>query len=119
MEHGKRWRVGAAVGLVLMVAGCSSSTTKDISSAVARNAVAVGAVKEFRDHHHALDGLPTCTAVPIAGSNTKVNVTCKGATKAGESVTLVGRTNGANEVRGTFTGLVAGKQVFTTTCIGC
>jgi hypothetical protein len=109
------------MGLVagLGVAGCGSRVTKRISATVARNAVAVGAVKEFRDRHHPLDGLPTCTAKPIGGSDTKMNVRCRGTTKAGETVTLTGHTNGANEVRGSFTGLVAGKQVFTTTCIGC
>ena len=104
---------------VFGVTGCSSSTTKDISSAVARNTVAVGATKEFRDHHHSLDGLPTCKTTPVPESNTQLNIACRGKTEKGEPAVLIGRTNGANEVRGTFSGLVAGKTIFSTTCIGC
>ncbi len=110
-----------AIGCVALVAtaGCSSGTKKDISQGVARNAVAVGMKKEFGDHDHSLKDLPTCTTTPVNGSNTKVDVTCKATTDNGEKASLTGRTEGANEVRGTFTGFVDGTKIFTVDCIGC
>lgn len=104
---------------ILGAAGCSSSTQKKISATVARNEVAVGAKKEFSDHHYSLNGLPTCTTTPVGSSNTRVNIACRGKTDKGEQAILLGKTQGANEVRGTFAGLVNGVKVFTTTCIGC
>jgi len=107
------------VGLAAM-AGCSSDTKKDISQTVARNAVAVGMKKEFSDRHHSLKGTPTCRTTSVKGSNTKVNIVCTAQTDKGETAGLVGRTNGANELRGTFAGTVNGAPVFTNdTCIGC
>ena len=53
-------------------------------------------------------------------STTKVNIICTGKTSKGETATLVGKTNGANEVRGTFSGSINGVPLFTNdTCIGC
>lgn len=115
-------RAAFIIGGVALVAtaGCSSSTKEDISQLVARNAVAVGMKKEFSDRAHSLSGLPTCRTAPVKGSTTKVNVICTAKTDKGETATLVGKTNGANEVRGTFTGSVNGVPVFTNdTCIGC
>ena len=107
-----------AVALIA-IAGCSSDVKKDVSKAVARNAVAVGMKKEFSDHDHSLKGLPTCRATSVNGSTTKVDISCTATTDKGEKATLTGRTKGANEVRGTFTGYVDGAKVFTVTCIGC
>jgi len=117
-------KLGRTAVILLTLAGlaaaCSSDTKKSISEAVARNAVAVGMKKEFADRDHPLDGLPTCKATAVAGSNTKVDVTCTATTRAGEDARLLGRTQGANEVRGTFTGFVNNTVVFENdTCIGC
>jgi hypothetical protein len=118
----KRPRPAFVIGCVALIAaaGCSSGTKRDISQTVARNAVAVGMKKEFSDHDHSLEGTPTCRTASVKGSTTKVNVVCTGKTNKGENATLVGKTNGANEVRGTFTGSVNGVPLFTNdTCIGC
>jgi hypothetical protein len=105
---------------LLAAAGCGSSAAKDVSQTVARNAVALGMKKEFSDHHHALEGTPTCRTASVAGSTTKVKIICTATTDKGEKAALVGTTNGANEVRGSFTGTVNGAPVFTNdTCIGC
>ena len=115
--RGPAWAIGCMA--LVATAGCSSDTKKDISQSVARNAVAVGMKKEFSDHDHSLKGLPTCTTNPVAGSNTKVNVACTATTDDGGKASLIGRTDGANEVRGTFTGYVDGTKIFTVDCIGC
>ena len=110
--------LGAAA--LIAAAGCSSDTKKEISQTVARNAVAVGMKKEFSDRHHPLKGIPTCRTSSVKGSTTKVNIICTATTDKGEKATLVGKTSGANEVRGTFTGSVNGAPLFTNdTCIGC
>ncbi len=109
------------VSSVLMVVGaaCSSSTARDVSGALARNAVAAGMKKEFSDHGHPLKGIPTCTTSSVAGSNTRMNVACTARTTAGEPVTLLGRTAGVNEVAGNFAATLNGTQLFTTDCVGC
>jgi hypothetical protein len=118
MKLARTTLVLAAAG-TLAVGGCSSDTKKDISQTVARNAVAVGMKKEFSDHHHSLDGVPKCKTTAVKGSTTKVNIACTAKTDKGEKAALIGRTDGANEVRGTFTGFVDNVKVFTDTCIGC
>jgi hypothetical protein len=114
-----RWTSVALVATMAVAAGCSSGTKKEISRAVARNAVAVGMKEEFHARHHSLRGLPTCRSTSVAGSTTKVNVSCTGTTTTGQRATLTGQTSGANEVHGTFTGSLDGAQLFTDTCMGC
>jgi cytochrome c556 len=118
MKLGRPISIIGCIGL-LAAAGCGSSAQRDVSQTVARNAVAVGMKKEFSDHSHSLKGLPTCRTTAVKGSTTKVNIACAATTDKGERATLIGRTNGANEVRGTFTGFVNNAKVFTDTCIGC
>lgn len=83
-----QWTIAAGSVAVLTIAGCSSETKRDISATVAKNAVAVGAKKEFSDHHHSLNGLPTCKTTPVPGGNTKVNIACTGKTDKGETATV-------------------------------
>jgi hypothetical protein len=98
-------------------AGCSSSDKKAINETVARNAVAVGAKKEFHTRGHSLDGLPTCRTA--SKTTTSVNVICTGKTDKGEPIGLAGTTNDARAVKGHFVGTLAGRDLFTTTCLGC
>ena len=106
--------VGLAVGAV---AGCTSEQRKSINETVARNAIAVAGIKEFRDHDHPVDGVLDCTVK--SKSTTRVTVACTGTTKDGQPVTLVGTTKDARQLEGSFVGTVAGKQVFSTDCLAC
>jgi hypothetical protein len=115
----RRWTTVAVVATMAVATGCSSSTKKDISRTVARNAVAVGMKEEFHARDHSLRGLPTCRSTSVPGSTTKVNVSCTGTTTTGQQAKVTGQTSGANEVRGNFTGYLDGAQIFTDTCMGC
>jgi hypothetical protein len=98
-------------------AACTSHDRRAINETLARNAVAVAGAKEFRDHHHPLDGLLSCRT--RSRSTTKVTVVCDGRTEKDEPVSLIGSTSDARQVKGRFAGAVAGAQIFTTDCLGC
>lgn len=112
--------LAAGALLVLLVpagAACTSSDRRAINETLARNAVAVAGTKEFRDHDHPLDGLLTCRT--RSRTTTQVTVACDGRTQKDETVSLIGSTSDARQVKGTFVGAVAGAQTFTTDCLGC
>ena len=108
----------SAAPALVVTAGCSSSTKKEISQSVARNAVAVGMKKEFSDHGHSLKGVPTCTTNPVKGSNTKVDVTCTATTTTVKGIAHRPHRKVRTRSR-TFTGSVNGEKIFTVDCIGC
>lgn len=111
------WFIGLAAAGALVAAGCSSETRADLNEAAARNAIAVAGVKEFRDADHPIDGLLKCTVQ--SRSTTSVTVGCTGTTDANEEATLIGTTEDATQLKGDFVGSIAGREVFTTSCLAC
>jgi len=85
--------VFGAAALVLLDRALRANIDTSLAT-LARNVVAVGMKKDFSDHEHPLDGLPKCTATPVEGSDTRLNVACTGTTEDGEKATLLGRTDG-------------------------
>jgi hypothetical protein len=118
--------VTLGIGLVLLaVPGCSreqvDAAAKEAAEAAVRNVTAVAGAAEFERRGTDLDGRLTCEST--ADSNVeKIRVTCTGRTTSGQPATLEGEATrpsaNASDLKGGFTGKVAGKEVFRKDCIG-
>jgi hypothetical protein len=103
----------------LLVTGCTSGQRKGISETAVRNAVALGAAKEFKDRGFPIkDGLK-CTAKATNSAGTHVSVSCQGATTNGHTVALAGTTDDKSASSGNFVGTVDGREIFRKSCLGC
>jgi hypothetical protein len=95
----------------------------DAAETAVRNIAAEQGEEQFADAGHPLDdeGL-SCTATASDGLDS-VSVQCTGTTDAGEQAELTGETaelpgESVVELEGTFTGTVAGSEVFSTDVLG-
>jgi hypothetical protein len=96
---------------------------EDVAEAAVRNLAAEQGEEQFAEAGYPLDdeGL-TCEATVADGAD-RVNVECTGSTETGEPAELTGQTSelpgeSVVEIRGTFTGAVAGAEVFSTDTLG-
>ncbi len=106
-----------AVTLVPLGLGCSHEA-KAVGEAVIRTAASQDAANRFHDAGYPIkDGL-TCSS-QINGKT--VSVHCSGFDTAGQPVTASGlgvSDNSDTALKGTWTGAVAGKEVFHLNCLG-
>lgn len=95
-----------------------SHEAKSLGEAAIRNAAAVEAAKRFKDAGYPIEGGLDCTS---SIDDHHVVVRCTGKTTRGEAVTAVGLGVAANHntaLKGSWTGTVTGRRVFTQSCIG-
>ena len=117
----------------ILLTACSSATRSSIKSdtetatnsaaeSVARNIATQQGEEQFKNAKVELSGPLTCMA-KVQKDASKIDVSCKAATKTGGAAALTGVTDelpGASVVslKGTFTGTVDGQQVFATQKLG-
>jgi hypothetical protein len=114
----------AAVRTAVSEAGQAvDDASADAAELAVRNLAAEQGEDQFADSGHPLDddGL-TCEATASDGLDS-VDVNCTGKTEDGEAAKLTGKTDelpgeSITEVEGTFTGTVAGSEVFSTDKLG-
>jgi hypothetical protein len=95
-----------------------SHEAKALGEFAIRNAAAEEAASQFKDAGYPIEGNLTCTATI---NNQGVGVQCSGKTTRGEAVSALGvgvKANHDTALKGSWTGLVNGRQVFHETCIG-
>jgi hypothetical protein len=107
------------VAVAVPLVGCTEKQRKAISETAVRNAVAVGAAKEFNDRGYPIKGDLTCTAKATNSAGTRVSVTCKGVTTNGHTVEVQGTTEDKSANDGNFVGAVDGRELFRKSCLGC
>lgn len=114
----------AAVRTVVSEAGQAvDEASAEAAELAVRNLAAEQGEDQFADSGHPIDddGL-TCEAKASDGLDS-VDVNCTGTTEDGKEAKLTGKTNelpgeSITEVEGTFTGTVAGSEVFSTDKLG-
>ena len=107
------------IAAALMTVGCTEKQRKAISETAVRNAVAVGAAKEFNDRGYPIKDHLSCTAKATNSAGTRVSVSCHGVTTNGHTVALTGTTDDESANDGHFVGTVDGKELFRKSCLGC
>jgi hypothetical protein len=106
----------AALALVLAAAGCDDAEDQlrdageEVGEFAIRNAAAIAGTAKFENEGHPLDGRLRCTA-RVRGDD-RATVRCNGRTEDGEPVTLEGEAERGEVRDGTYTGRVAGREVF-------
>lgn len=95
---------------------------RDAAELVARNVATEQGEEEFANAEQPLDGKLSCEATANDAMDA-VEVSCTGTTQDGEDATMEGTTSelpgaSASELEGTFTGTVAGEQVFEVDTLG-
>ena len=95
---------------------------RDAAETVARNIATEQGEEQFDDAGHALDGKLSCEA-NVTDDVASLEISCTGTTQDGEDAALDGTTDeipGASvtELEGSFTGTVAGEEVFSTDTLG-
>lgn len=110
-----------AACLMLAAAGCTKDQREQLTEAAARNAAAVAGTNAFEAAGHALESQLSCDAQVSQGTGDRIQVSCSGTTKDGEPVALTGEASNTegDGVRGSFTGTLDGKEVFSQDCLGC
>ena len=107
---------------VSSVANAAGDAVNNAAEVLARNLATQQGEEQFKSAGATLDAPLTCVAKVQSGAS-KVDVNCTGKTKSGGAATLTGTTDelpGASVVslKGTFTGSVDGKAVFTVDHLG-
>ncbi|MEJ7723955.1 MAG: hypothetical protein WKF64_06580 [Ilumatobacteraceae bacterium] len=112
----------AAESAITEVEDAAGEVGRDAAEAAARNIAAEQGEEEFTNADRPLEGKLKCKATANDAMDA-VEISCTGTTQDGEDATMDGTTSelpgaSVSELEGTFTGTVAGEQVFEVDTLG-
>ncbi|MBA2386826.1 MAG: hypothetical protein H0V69_06995 [Acidimicrobiia bacterium] len=112
----------AARTAVTEVEDAAGEVGRDAAEAAARNIATEQGEEEFANAKRPLEGKLKCEATANDAMDA-VDISCTGTTQEGEKATMEGTTSevpgaSVSELEGTFTGTIAGEQVFEVDTLG-